>query len=150
MIIKSKIFGQCLLIFFLSNEKSQTQKLLSDIQNKIRKSSFDVELQTTRVSILKLLFKCAKYSLSVRSFDTRKSWGPYMNKEVIFPDDSVKSITSLRQNISSKQYAKLQFEFLQGNVLPMFTVLQQIIPSAETFVNQIQKNIQSWKNVALR
>ncbi|KAH0788297.1 3'5'-cyclic nucleotide phosphodiesterase family protein [Histomonas meleagridis] len=134
-------FWTMLIDCILSLDKSQYNKMIDEIQTKIESDDkFDLEIQTNRIILMKLLLNSSVNSNLFRPFTVGNPWAQYLCEDAVSngPNEAM---------ISENEIAKRQVEYIEKYCMPLFTNLVKIVPELQSISEQLRINIQQWQKL---
>ena len=106
-----------------------------------------------RLLMLKMLIKAADISNCARQFETADRWCDVLCEEFFKQGDLERAqgmeYSSPMNDREHLDKAKSQIGFYKSVCLPLFTLLAELEPAFQVFVDQVNANMQIWQNRAI-
>ena len=126
-------------------ELDQNKNLYNLIHNLSDESKFDRQQE-----ILNFLIHCADISNTTKDFSVCKIWTEKVMEEFFSQGDLEKNEklpVSFLCERNTTNIPKSQINFISNIVKPCFKVLYQLSPRTQLYMDNLEKNLESWKNL---
>lgn len=131
----------------LATDLAHHHAILNRLNTKILSGEFTKDDKECRTLMLEVLLKCADISNPGKPFSSAKYWANMVQEEFFYQGDmeAQRGLTiSPFMDRAHPQLPRMQLNFIEYLVVPLFDALKQILPKMEHFCVQLQENRKLW------
>lgn len=146
---ETKKIWNYIIQMILATDMNQHLKLVKNANGIMDQGPINLANEKHRILAMKMLMQVSNLSNTARPFDIAKKWCQLISEEFFKQGDAEKflkiEISSPKNDRKNQSVPKLEIDFYETYVIPLFQSVFRIFPELEACLDVVKENLSKWK-----